>query len=106
MATPQRLDPATLTETVTDSVRLWLADEDDGAAVSLLARRYGPAGACQAALDADDLDEAAHALRSWFTERLTVDPGVPGRFGPLARTLIGASLGLVDWRDLADEIRD
>jgi hypothetical protein len=50
-------------------------------------------------------DEAADVLERWFTDRLTVDPGVPGPFYSLAFDLLGNVLDLVDWQAIADEIR-
>jgi hypothetical protein len=34
------------------------------------------------------LEQAADQLRIWFTERLSVDPGMPGPFADLASNLI------------------
>lgn len=51
------------------------------------------------------VDQAAEQLRTWFEERLTVDPGVPGPFGGLAQNLISTTLDLVDWAAITREMR-
>jgi hypothetical protein len=38
------------------------------------------------------LEQAADQLRIWFTERLSVDPGMPGPFADLASNLISWAL--------------
>jgi hypothetical protein len=57
------------------------------------------------AIEPLDDQSAGEALRGWFTDRLTVDPGTPGPFSNLAFDLIGAALDLVDWSAVAHEIR-
>jgi hypothetical protein len=99
-------DPAAFTAAVTNSVRMWLAEDDDPSPDAFAAQRYGRSEALSITREAEDAEIAARFLRSWFTDRLTVDPGHPGPFGNLAFDLIGAALDLVDWPALAEEIRE
>src|SRR4051812_15228588 len=98
-------DLATFRENLTNSVRMWLAGDDDASPDAFAAQRYGRAEAQKVALDAPTSGAAADQLRAWFTDRLTVDPGHPGPFGDLACDLINAALDLVDWVVVAAEIR-
>jgi hypothetical protein len=54
----------------------------------------------------DRLPDAAKALRIWFRERLTVDPGVPGPFQWLAVNLISTMLDHVSWESIVQAIRE
>jgi hypothetical protein len=97
--------PHDLRESVTHSVQLWLVGEDEegeGFAV----RRYGRSEAKELVRRAESLSDAMLALRDWFADRLTVDPGVPGPFGGLAYDLISGAMDLVRWDQVAHSIRE
>ena len=55
------------------------------------------------------LEQAADQLRVWFTERLTVDPGMPGPFADLASNLISWALEDVNrgvnWQGIVGALR-
>jgi hypothetical protein len=87
-------------ESVTSSVIIWLSGDDDVAPGPFALERYGRREVARVAADAESLEEAAIAVREWFTDRLTVDPGVPGPFGNLAYSLVNAALDLVDWPEV------
>jgi hypothetical protein len=97
--------PHDLRESVTHSVQLWLVgegEEGDGLAV----RRYGRSEAKELVRRAESLSDAMLALRDWFADRLTLDPGVPGPFGGLAYDLISGAMDLVRWDQVARSIRE
>ncbi len=50
--------------------------------------------------------ESAKQLESWFLERLTVDPGMPGPFCDLGASLLGTVLDLVDWKAIIRFMRE
>lgn len=106
MSAHKVFDLDTLAEAATDRVRLWLTDEEDGAAGSSPLQRSLRDEACRVAWDAEDLAGAAAALRSWFSDRLTILPETLGPVANLASHLMGTSLVLIDWETLADEIRE
>lgn len=89
----------------TTAVRMWLAGEDDEPAGGFLVQKYGRDEARRVATEPALSEDAARQLRDWFTDRLTVDPGVPGPFGNLAYELVNLALDAVDWEAIADEIR-
>jgi hypothetical protein len=64
----------------TDSIALWLDGSDlaDEPPDAFQLERYGHRQAIAVATDAPDNESAAQSLQHWFTDRLTVDPGVPG----------------------------
>lgn len=96
-------------ESCTDAIRRWLADADADAGDrpgEYLDRRYSSAEARKVANEAPDFVAAAALLQAWFTDRLTVDPGVPGPFHPIAVALLGNALELVNWYEVAEEVRD
>jgi len=99
-------DPAVFQEAVTNLVRYWIDDEDGADCFSPFSEHWEHSGPCRAALEAEDLEHAAAALRRWFTDRLTREAGSDDPLDKLARDLVVASLAAVDWLDLADEIRE
>jgi hypothetical protein len=52
-----------------------------------------------------DFERAAKDLATWFLERLTVDPGIPGPFSDLGYQLISTMLDLVDWKEIVRIMR-
>ena len=54
----------------------------------------------------DHLPEATKQLGAWFLERLTVDPGFPGPFADLGRSLLGTILDEVDWEAIVCFMRE
>lgn len=106
MSVPDDLDVQEYSRAATSSVKLFLAGDDDEPAGGFAVQRYGRSEARAVAKAADTLDQAATDLEAWFTDRLTVDPGIPGPFGNLAYDLITSSLDFVDWEEVAAEIRD
>ena len=92
---------------LTASVQFFLAEPDDATPPDAFpAQRYLRAEARKITRDAPDIATATDDLKSWFLDRLTVDPGHPGPFGALATDLIAAALERVDWRDIAYSIRE
>ena len=92
---------------LTDSVQFFLAEPDDDTPPDAFAvLRYSRAEARRIAKEAADIATATEDLKSWFIDRLTVDPGHPGPFGNLAAYLITAALERVNWRDIAYSIRE
>ena len=51
------------------------------------------------------LDDASEFLRSWWQERLTVDPGIAGPFSDLGFNLMSTILDLVDWKAIIQAMR-
>jgi hypothetical protein len=94
-------------ESCTDAVRRWLVDTDAGNAPGgYKDQRYSSSEARRVATEAHDFVEAAAMLQAWFTDRLTVDPGLPGPFAPVGVALMANALELVNWYEIADELRD
>ena len=92
---------------LTDSVRFFLVEPDEDTPPDAFpAQRYIREEARKIARDAPDIATATEGLKSWFIDRLTVDPGHPGPFGALASDLITAALDRVDWLDIAYSIRE
>ena len=104
----RHIDPAILSESVTNAVRFWIEDEDadDPTPFSPHAGGCVKSGPRHAVLDAPDLAEAAEALRRWFTDHLTAERRSGNPCDRLAADLITAALGAVDWPELADDIWD
>jgi hypothetical protein len=93
-------------ESCTDSIRAWISGDDTGGSPDLFRdQRYSSSEARKVATDAPDFVNAAALLQAWFTDRLTVDPGVNGPFGPIVIALLGNSLELVNWYQIAQECR-
>jgi hypothetical protein len=93
-------------ESCTNAIRAWIGDAESGDEPDLFRlQRYSRAEARRMAADAADFVQAAALLQAWFTDRLTVDPGVPGPFGPVANALLGNALELVNWYQVAEEVR-
>jgi hypothetical protein len=86
------LDPNELPRVATKMVLEWvlLKGVDDPAL----------AGAMEIVRTGTDYNEAAESLESWFLDRLTIDPGMPGPFGDLGFNLVSTMLDLVDWKDV------
>jgi hypothetical protein len=106
MATIQRINQPNVSETITNLVRNWLANEDDPPPGISLFGRCGRIGPCAAALNAEDLSKAADVLHAWFADHLGRPSGDDFPIALLIRSLACASLSLVDWHELADEIWD
>ena len=68
-------------------------------------QRFSNAEARKLAAEAPDFVQAASLLQAWFTDRLTVEPGVAGPFAPVAYALLGNALELVNWYQIAEEVR-
>jgi hypothetical protein len=98
-------DEQNLREQVTRLIHAWLvlylaptaAGRGDGASSADFVYRE----VRDAVLDPEDDAEAAEGLRVYLHERLCVNPGTPGPFGPLAADLLGVLLDLADWLALA-----
>jgi hypothetical protein len=93
-------------ESCTDAIRDWIGTAESGDEPDLFRiQRYSRAEARQVATEAADFVEAAALLQAWFTDRLTVDPGSPGPFSPITCVLLGNVLELVNWYQIAEEVR-
>lgn len=93
-------------ESCTGAIRAWIVDDDLGRDPDLFRlQRYSSAEARKMAREANDFVQAAAHLQAWFTDRLTVDPGVPGPFAPVAYALLMNALELVNWYQIAEEVR-
>jgi hypothetical protein len=94
-------------ESCTDAVRRWLVDADAGYTPGESNDpRYSRSEARRVATGARDFVAAAAMLQAWFTDRLTVDPGLPGPFAPIGVALLANALELVNWYEIAEELRD
>ncbi|MFO0954320.1 MAG: hypothetical protein U0835_24815 [Isosphaeraceae bacterium] len=94
-------------EICTNAVREWIADDTLGRDPDMFRlQRFSSSEARKLAREADDFVQAAAILQSWFTDRLTADPGVPGPFAPVACTLLLNAIELVNWYQIAEEIRE
>lgn len=93
-------------ESCTNAIRVWIADDKPGLDPDLFrVLRLSSAEARKLAREADDFVQAAALLQAWFTDRLTIDPGVPGPFAPIAYALLSNALELVNWYQIAEEAR-
>jgi hypothetical protein len=94
-------------ESCTNAIRDWIADDKPRHDPDLFrVQRLSNAEVRKLACEADDFVQAATLLQAWFTDRLTIDPGVPGPFAPIAYALLLNALELVDWYQIAEEVRD
>lgn len=94
-------------ESCTEAIRRWISGADRGIDPDLFRlQRHSSAEASKLACEAEDFVQAAALLQAWFTDRLTVDPGVPGPFAPIAHTLMANALELVNWYQVAEEVRE
>jgi hypothetical protein len=93
-------------ESCTNAIRVWIRDtEAIGDPDLFRLQRYSSAEARKLAAEASDFVQAAALLQAWFNDRLTVDPGVPGPFAPIAYALLSNALELVNWYQIAEEVR-
>jgi hypothetical protein len=94
-------------ESCTNAVRAWIGEAEAGTDADLFRlQRFSRFEARKVAAEAPDFVQAASLLQAWFTDRLTVDPGVPGPFAPVANALLANALELVNWYQIAEELRD
>jgi hypothetical protein len=92
-------------ESCTNAIRAWIGDDGTGASQDIFRdQRYSISEARRVATDAPDFVAAAALLQAWFTDRLTVEPGVTGPFAPIAFALLGNALELVNWYQIAEEV--
>ena len=93
-------------ESCTNAIRDWIEDERMVSDPDLFRlQRYSSSEARKLASEAADFVQAAALLQAWFTDRLTADPGVDGPFAPVAHALLTDALELVNWYQIAEEVR-
>ena len=71
-------------ESCTNAVRAWLGGSGSGTDPDMFRlQRFSNTEARKLAAEAPDFVQAASLLQAWFTDRLTVEPGVAGPFAPI-----------------------
>ena len=93
-------------ESCTNAILNWINGAETGTDPDHFPlQRHSSAEVRRLALGSPDFLSAAELLHAWFTDRLTVEPGVRGPFAPVAYTLIMNALELVNWYQVAEELR-